>query len=100
MHVILWQFEVAAEKAADFVAAYSGSGAWAQLFRQASGYLGTELLCCAEESMRYITIDRWNSAEDFTRFQRDFADQYKSLDAVMESLTRSERKIGTFTSAG
>lgn len=100
MHVILWQFEVAAEKAADFILAYGGDGAWAQLFRQASGYLGTELLCSADESTRYITIDRWNSAEDFTRFQQDFADRYKTLDAELESLTRSERKIGSFTSAG
>jgi heme-degrading monooxygenase HmoA len=74
MHVILWQFEVAAEKAAAFVAAYSGNGAWAQLFRQAPGYLGTELLRCAEDPKHYMTIDRWSSAEDFTRFQRDFGD--------------------------
>jgi heme-degrading monooxygenase HmoA len=106
MHVILWEFEVDAAKAGDFVAAYSGDGAWAQLFRQATGYLGTELLCSAEEPARfitptrYITIDRWSSSEDFTRFQRDFADRYRTLDAELQALTLSERKIGSFTSAG
>jgi heme-degrading monooxygenase HmoA len=100
MHVILWQFEVAAENAAGFVAAYGADGAWAQLFRQAAGYMGTELLRCAEDPTHYITIDSWNSAEDFVRFQRDFGDRYKSLDAELEGLTLSETKIGSFTSAG
>src|ERR1700730_7065660 len=99
MHVILWQFEVAAENAADFVAADGADGAWAQLFRQSSGYLGTELLCCAEAPAQYITIDRWSSAEDFNRFQRDFGNRYKALDGEFKGLTCSERKIGSFTSA-
>jgi heme-degrading monooxygenase HmoA len=100
MHVILWEFEVDAEKAGDFIAAYGPNGAWTQLFRQAAGYLATELLCSADEPTRYITIDRWNNSEDFFRFQRDFADRYKTLDAELQSLTVSERKIGSFTSAG
>jgi heme-degrading monooxygenase HmoA len=99
MHVILWQFEVDAEKAGDFVAGYGADGTWAQLFRQAAGYLGTELLCCTDEPTRYITIDRWNSLDDFTRFQRDFADRYETLDGELEGLARSEKKIGSFISA-
>jgi heme-degrading monooxygenase HmoA len=100
MHVILWEFEVAAENAADFIVAYGADGAWGQLFRQAAGYLGTELLCSANAPTHYITIDRWRSAEDFTRFQQDFADRYKTLDAELEGLTLRETKIGSFTSAG
>jgi heme-degrading monooxygenase HmoA len=100
MYVILWEFEVSAENAADFVVAYGANGAWAQLFRQAAGYIGTELLRCAEDPTHYVTIDRWSSAEDFTRFQQDFGDRYNALDAELEGLTLTETKIGSFTSAG
>lgn len=97
MYVIVWQFEVAAENAARFLAAYGSEGDWAQLFRRASGYLGTELLRSSDTATRYITIDRWQTAEDFTRFRQDFADEYQALDARMEALTVSEVKIGVFT---
>jgi heme-degrading monooxygenase HmoA len=100
MHVILWEFEVSAENAADFVIAYGANGAWTELFQLAAGYIGTELLRCAEDPKHYITIDRWSSAEDFERFQQDFGDRYNTLDAESEGLTLSETKIGSFTSAG
>ena len=44
MFVVVWQFEIAEEKVADFEAAYGPEGAWAQLFRSSPDYLGTELL--------------------------------------------------------
>jgi heme-degrading monooxygenase HmoA len=100
MYVILWEFEVAAENAADFVFAYGADGTWAQIFRQSAGYIGTELLRSADAPTQYITIDRWSSAEAFKRFQQDFGDRYNALDAESEGLTLSETKIGSFTSAG
>ena len=44
MHLIFWQFQVKEEKKRDFVSAYGPEGDWAQLFRQAQGFEGTELL--------------------------------------------------------
>jgi hypothetical protein len=44
MYVILWEFVVQPEKVHAFVAAYKSDGAWAQLFAQSDGYLGTALL--------------------------------------------------------
>jgi hypothetical protein len=41
MYVILWEFVVPPEKVGAFVAAYKTDGAWAKLFAQAEGYLGT-----------------------------------------------------------
>jgi len=99
MHVIIWEFEVKPDRLSEFVAAYSANGAWAQLFRQAKGYLGTELLSATGGPARYVTIDRWHSAEDFIRFQADFAESYRALDAVCESLTMTEREIGSFSPA-
>jgi heme-degrading monooxygenase HmoA len=98
MYVILWEFVVPSEKVDAFIAAYKDDGAWAELFAQAEGYMGTELLRSADGA-RYVTIDRWKSAEDFTRFQEQFGNEYKALDTELEGLTVSERKLGMFVSA-
>ena len=100
MYVIVWEFVVRPEKIDAFVAAYKSDGAWAQLFAQADGYIGTELLLATErdQGMTYVTIDRWQHAEDFTRFQEQFGNEYKALDTELEGLTVSERKMGTFLS--
>jgi heme-degrading monooxygenase HmoA len=104
MYVIVWEFVVRPEKVDAFVAAYKFDGAWAHLFAQADGYIGTELLLTRrdaterDQGMTYVTIDRWQHAEDFTRFQEQFGDEYKALDTELEGLTVSERKLGTFIS--
>jgi heme-degrading monooxygenase HmoA len=100
MYVIVWEFVVRPEKIDAFVAAYKSDGAWAQLFAQADGYIGTELLLATErdQGMTYVTIDRWQHAEDFTRFQEQFGNEYKALDTELEGMTVSERKMGTFLS--
>ena len=100
MYVILWEFVVPPEKVDAFVAAYKDDGAWTKLFAQADGYVGTELLCSTEAGQEptFLTIDRWKAAEDFTRFQEQFGDEYKALDTELEGLTVSERKMGTFLS--
>ncbi len=103
MYVIVWEFVVRPEKVDAFVSAYKFDGAWARLFAQTDGYIGTELLRATErdaterdQGTRYVTIDRWQHAEDFTRFQEQFGDEYKALDTELEGLTVSERKLGTF----
>jgi heme-degrading monooxygenase HmoA len=101
MYVVLWEFVVAPGKADGFIAAYKDDGAWAKLFTQAEGYVGTELLYCTEagQESTFLTIDRWQHAEDFTRFQEQFGDEYKALDTELEGLTVRERKLGMFVSA-
>jgi heme-degrading monooxygenase HmoA len=100
MYVILWEFVVLPEKVDAFVAAYKSDGAWAKLFAQAEGYLGTELLTSTETGQEptFITIDRWKSADDFTRFQEQFGAEYRALDTQFEDLTVRERKLGIFVS--
>ena len=43
----------------EFERHYDASGAWAQLFRKNAGFQGTQLLRDAENSRRYLTVDRW-----------------------------------------
>jgi heme-degrading monooxygenase HmoA len=98
MYVIVWEFIVRPEEIDAFVAAYKSDGAWAQLFAQAEGYAGTELLSStdSDQAATFVTIDRWKTTEDFTRFQEHFGNEYRRLDTQLEGLTLRERKLGTF----
>lgn len=44
MYTIIWDFRAAANRRGEFDPAYARGGKWAQLFAQASGYIGTKLL--------------------------------------------------------
>jgi len=100
MYVIVWEFVVRPEKVTAFVAAYKPDGAWARLFTQADGYIGTELLRStdSDQAATFVTIDRWKTAEGFARFQERFGSDYRRLDTQLEGLTSRERKLGTFLS--
>jgi heme-degrading monooxygenase HmoA len=102
MYVILWKFEVHPEKVADFVAAYKCDGVWAQLFAQAEGYIGTELLRSIDGDGRaqFLTIDRWQSSAHFDQFRTQFDTRYRTLDTQCDGMTLNERKLGTFVSEG
>lgn len=91
MHTIVWEFRPAPGKEAEFVAAYDNDGAWVQLFRRGTGYLGTELIPVADGWCR--TIDRWDSEEAYRQFRRQFATEYAALDRACEVLTQEERPV-------
>lgn len=92
----VWEFRVRPEAVAEFERHYGPQGSWAQLFRQAPGYLETLLLRDAEEPLRYLTIDRWRSAADYRGFRARFAREYAALDARCEALTTGEAALGAF----
>ncbi len=94
--LIIWEFTVGEEHLDDFIRAYGANGAWASLFRLAEGYWGTQLLRSSQEAGVFLTIDRWESAACFERFQQRFAVEYKELDARLEGYTLSGRKVGVF----
>lgn len=98
MYVILWEFRVPAERCAAFESAYGPDGPWGQLFAQAAGFLGLDLLCCGEQAGRYVTIDRWQSRDHFDAFKRDFAAAYAALDRELEGLAGAETRLGAFDS--
>lgn len=96
MYVILWEFRVAPERSTAFEAAYGADGAWAQLFARGAGFIAVELLRCADEAGRYVTVDRWRSRADFDAFKRAFAPAYQALNGELEHLKASETRIGAF----
>ncbi|MGA8731719.1 MAG: antibiotic biosynthesis monooxygenase [Terracidiphilus sp.] len=96
MFVVVWQFEIAEEKIADFEAAYGPDGAWAQLFRSSPEYMGTELLRDTYLSGVYLTIDRWASDAAFRTFRKDHDSEYEKLDRACDALTSRETRIGAY----
>jgi heme-degrading monooxygenase HmoA len=99
MHVILWEFQVPPARRAEFEAAYGASGPWSQLFARAAGFASVELLCCAEQAGRYVTVDRWRSRADFDAFKREFGEDYAALDRRLEGIAERETRIGAFDAA-
>ena len=93
-HLRLWQFEVPAEREAQFVAAYGSSGNWAKLFATAPGFMRTELW--RDGDGIYLTADHWRSFEDFERFQAAQGEAYRRLDAELEGLALAETFLGAF----
>lgn len=99
MYTILWEFRVPPDRRAAYEAAYGPDGPWALLFGQAPGFAGVELLRCAEQAGRHVTVDRWRSRADFEAFKRDFGADYAALDRQLEGLADSETRIGAFDAA-
>jgi heme-degrading monooxygenase HmoA len=95
-HIIVWEFLVREGCEQEFEEAYGPHGAWAILFGKCEEYLGTELLRDATTTRRYLTLDRWKTAEAFVAFKEKHMAEYEALDARSERLTESETKIGTW----
>jgi hypothetical protein len=96
-HMRLWRFVVPPEQAATFVAAYGPDGDWGRLFAEADGFIRTDLW--VGEDGCFLTADLWASRADYERFQADFADAYRGLDAQLEGLASEEIFLGAFDTA-
>ena len=96
----VWEFLVAPGQAADFERHYGPKGSWVALFRHSPGYLGTQLLKDQANPLRFITVDRWASAQAYQAFQTAFHRPYAELDATCRALTVSETSLGMFDEAG
>jgi len=97
-YIYIWSFDVHAEHADAFRKHYGEEGAWAQLFRRARGYLGTQLLQDEKDPLRFVTIDAWSSPEDYEAFRADYASEYAALDRLCEGFTKRETLVGHYVS--
>lgn len=98
MFVIVWEYQVRPEHAAEFERIYSPEGAWAELFRTAAGYCNTELLRGVNDPYHYITIDRWVSVQAYEAFLSESQERYVALDAQCEGLSEREILLGKWES--
>jgi heme-degrading monooxygenase HmoA len=94
MYVLIWEYQVKTDRVAEFEEIYSADGAWTKLFRKSKGYLETELLGDVSDPQRYITIDRWITAQEYETFRSDWKTEYAAIDAQCEGLTERETSLG------
>jgi len=96
MIVIVWQFRPTPGREADFARVYGPNGVWVSFFRKGAGYRETELLQDVEDGGRFLTLDRWDSEDDFVAFERAHAVEYAAIDRECEALCSEERFLGRF----
>lgn len=99
-YAYVWEYRVKPDADQQFREYYGPQGRWVQLFRQATGYLGTSLYQDREQTDRYVTVDRWESEGAFGSFRAQFSVEFERLDNFCESLTLSEAPLGNFTTIG
>lgn len=95
-YAYVWQFDVHPEAEASFRREYGPQGSWAVLFRRDPAYIETLLFEDRAHPGRYLTIDRWRSAEAFHTFKERFAADYAEIDRRCEAFTRHEAELGTY----
>ena len=95
-YTYVWEFEVAAGRREEFLRCYGPDGDWARLFRRAPGYLGTLLLADQARPERFLTVDRWRSAQEHDDFKRRFRSEYEALDRACEQLPVHAASLGAY----
>jgi heme-degrading monooxygenase HmoA len=94
--VIVWEFQVRQARNEEFVQKYGPEGAWARFFRGSRGYIRTELVRDVADHLRYLTLDYWQTEEEFNVFRKQNLAEYERLDKEFEGLTESETRLGAF----
>ena len=94
MIALVFSYEV--RDSAEFERVYGPAGEWAQFFRGARGYIGTELLRDVETPSRYLVIDRWESAEAYNAFATEQREEYMRRVDDTRFLYEQELRFGTF----
>lgn len=93
---IACEYLVKEEFQGQFELAYGPGGAWSRLLGECAGYRGTSVLRDLENPLRYLTVDVWNSREDWEQALADKGSEYAELDAAYAEWTESERQLGVF----
>jgi heme-degrading monooxygenase HmoA len=100
MFVILWEFDVKSECEEKFTRVYPPSGAWPRLFATHAKFRETRLLRNVAEPLRFVTMDVWESRENYEHFLHSSAAAYRALDAQRERLITRERHLSSFDANG
>jgi heme-degrading monooxygenase HmoA len=94
--VIALVFSYEVRDTAQFEAVYGPEGDWAGFFKDAAGYIGTELLRDLEQPGRYLVIDRWESADAYNAFASQRRDEYMRRVDDTRFVYDQELRFGTF----
>ncbi len=93
---IVWEFQARPGREEEFELFYNGEGLWAMLFRKSPDYFGTKLMRDLNTPGRYLTVDKWETAQSFSEFKKTVEFEYNAIDRKCEELTESEKLLGVF----
>jgi quinol monooxygenase YgiN len=96
MITIVWQYTINPEHRDSFLSYYNAAGEWVKIFRQAKGYIDTELLESTLSNESFMTIDRWTSEAAYDEFLKEHAVQYGELDRLCAECTIQEKFVGKY----
>ncbi|HUL32307.1 MAG TPA: hypothetical protein VL128_00375 [Candidatus Eisenbacteria bacterium] len=96
MFLILWEYEVKPGYEERFESVYGPRGDWARLFQTDARFRETRLLRDVSRPRWYFTLDYWDSENSFLSFKAANEAAYHALDQTTESLSVSERSLGSF----
>jgi len=94
--VYIWEYIVKEEYLDEFKRFYGPKGDWVQLFKNAEGYMATELHQDILNPKRFITVDFGDLKEDRDKFRNQFSEEFEILDKHCKKFTQQEKLIGDF----
>jgi heme-degrading monooxygenase HmoA len=97
MYFVIWEFIVKKGLEDKFESIYGNEGPWVSFFKKGTAYLSTLLIKDVTNERKYITIDRWQSKEDYEFFKKRNEEEYRIIDSQCEFLTDEEKLIGYFS---
>jgi len=97
---VVWAFIVRPGAAERFEQAYGPNGPWVCLFARFAGYRGTTLSRDIGDLRRYLTVDRWETLEQWKAMRSDSRSAYSRIDRELAGLTDSEVEVGIFATVG
>ena len=100
MFVALWEYEVKRGCEERFETVYGPEGEWARLFRSDANFKETRLLRDAFRPAICLTLDFWKSRAAYEEFMRNHQAEYERLDALGDSMTIQERRMGCYERVG
>jgi heme-degrading monooxygenase HmoA len=95
-YIIVWEFLARHGEERRFEDAFGATGDWVRLFKQAPGYLGTQLCRDARNARRYATVDYWTSPDAYRAFRVRWRESFDAIDERCRALTEREVCVGAF----
>jgi hypothetical protein len=97
VYVRVWEYRVPPDLVDRFAAAYGADGAWVRLFARAPGFAGTELFGAVESTDRFLTVDRWQTEEDWHAFLGTWRKDYDALDDELAGVAAVQSLLAEMT---
>ena len=93
---VVREYVVREEARGQFELAYGPGGAWSKLLARCPGFRGTTVLRDTKDPRRYLTIDLWDTEDQWEQMLAERQAEYASLDAALGDWTESRTEVGIF----